>query len=112
MKDSNNMSLTKFAASSKKTTGNFLPDGGRASGISDELRLAGVDFAGDKLMARFVNGGAVAVNLNRYPRLERATPSQRNKWRLIGKGSGVHWENLDEDLSVENLLFASAKIAA
>lgn len=105
------MSLTKFTASSKKTTGNSLPDGGRASGISDELRLAGVDFAGDKLIARFANGDSVVVNLNRYPRLERATLSQRSKWRLIGKGSGVHWEKLDEDLSVENLLFASAKIS-
>src|SRR5882724_1561759 len=100
------MNSTKFSASSKRTTGISSPGGGRASGISDELRLAGVDFAGGKLIARFVNGGAVAVNLNRYPRLQQATPAQRNKWRLIGKGSGVHWENLDEDLSVENLLFA------
>jgi hypothetical protein len=112
MKDSNSMSLTKFSTSSKKTTSVSLPGGGRASGISDELRLAGVDFTSDKLIARFINGSTVSVNLNRYPRLQRATPAQRNKWRLIGRGLGVHWENLDEDLSVENLLFASAKIAA
>jgi len=84
-------------------------NGGRASGISDGLRLAGVAFAGGKLIARFVNGSEVSVNVNRYPRLARATAAQRNKWRLIGKGSGVHWESVDEDLSVENLLFASAK---
>ena len=105
------MSLTKFPTSSKRTTHISSPNGGRASGISDELRLAGVDFAADKIVARFVNGSAIAVNLDRYPRLQQATPAQRNKWRVIGKGSGVHWENLDEDLSVENLLFASAKTA-
>jgi len=68
-----------------------------------------VDFAAGKVIARFVNGSSITVNLNRYPRLQQATPAQRNKWRLIGRGSGVHWEGLDEDLSVENLLFASAK---
>jgi hypothetical protein len=73
------------------------------------LRLASVDFVGDKLIARFANGSEVSVDVNRYPRLRRATLVQRNKWRLIGKGAGIHWESLDEDLSVENLLFASAK---
>jgi hypothetical protein len=68
-----------------------------------------VDFAAGKLIARFANGSRVAVDLRRYPRLQQATPAQQDKWRLIGKGSGVHWEVLDEDLSVENLLFASAK---
>jgi hypothetical protein len=71
-----------------------------------------VDFADGKLIARFVNGSTIAVKLNRYPRLQQATHAQRKKWRLIGRGSGVHWEGLDEDLSVENLLFASAKTAA
>ena len=90
---------------------NFLPGSGRTSGISDEMRLAGVAFEGDALVARFLNGSIISVDLNHYPRLRQATPVQRNKWRLIGKGLGVHWENLDEDLSVENLLFASAKAA-
>jgi hypothetical protein len=44
--------------------------------------------------------------------LHRATPAQRKKWWLIGKGLGVRWESLDEDLSVENLLFATSKTAA
>ena len=61
-----------------------------ASGISDGLLLAGVAFAGDKLIARFGNGSSVSVQVNRYPRLQNATPAQRNKWRLIGKGSGIH----------------------
>ena len=76
------------------------------------MRLAGVAFEGEALVARFINGSKISVDLTRYPRLQQATPGQRNKWRLIGKGSGVHWENLDEDLSVENLLFANAKALA
>ena len=77
--------------------------------ISNPLRLAGIEFHGDTLVARLTSGDGISVDLNRYPRLRQATPVQRNKWRLIGKGLGVHWENLDEDLSVENLLFANAK---
>ena len=78
-------------------------------GSTNELRLARVDFAGNKLIARFVNGSTISVDLNRYRRLKQAAPAQRNRWRLIGKGSGIHWESLDEDLSVGNLLFTSAK---
>jgi hypothetical protein len=73
------------------------------------MRLADVAFKGDALIARFVNGSTISVSLNRYPRLLQATTVERNKWRLIGKGMGIHWQNLDEDLSVENLLFASVK---
>ena len=106
------MNSTKSSTSLKRTTRASSPNGGRASGISDDLRLAGVEFVGDKLIARFINGSRVSVNVSRYPRLEQATAKQRNKWRLIGKGSGIHWERLDEDLSLENLLFASAKTPA
>ena len=83
---------------------NFLPGSGRTSGISDEMRLAGVAFEGDALVARFLNGSIISVDLNHYPRLQQATPFQRKKWRLIGKGLGVHWENLDEDLSVQGIV--------
>jgi hypothetical protein len=39
-----------------------------------------------------------------FPRLLHATAAERKKWRLIGKGEGIHWENIDEDISVEGLL--------
>lgn len=68
-----------------------------------------MDFVGNKLIARFVNGSRISVKVNRYPLLEHATAKQRNNWRLIGKGSGIHWKSIDADLSVENLLFANAK---
>jgi hypothetical protein len=112
MKDSNRMNSIKSSASSKKTATTSSTNGGRASGTSDRLLLAGVEFAGNKLIARFINGSTVSVNVKHYPRLQSATLAQRNKWRLIGQGSGIHWTGIDEDLSVENLLFASSKARA
>lgn len=109
MKASNTMNFTKSAASSKYTGTSSLSNGARVSGTSEQLRLTDVAFRGDKLIARFANGGAVTVNLKRYPRLQNASPAQRVKWRLTGRGLGIHWEEIDEDLSVENLLFAAAK---
>ena len=105
------MSLTKFSTSSKTTTSSSSPLGARTLATSEALRLASVAFENGRLVARFVNGSSVSVALTRYPRLQKATTAQRNKWRLVGKGFGIHWESLDEDLSVENLLFASAKAA-
>ncbi len=50
------------------------------------------------------DGRTVSVPLAWYPRLYHATAAERTGWRLIGKGQGIHWEQLDEDISVENLL--------
>jgi hypothetical protein len=44
------------------------------------------------------------VPLAWFPRLLHATPEERDRWRLIGKGQGIYWEDIDEDISVENLL--------
>ena len=44
------------------------------------------------------------LDLTSYPRLIHARPEERNNWRLIGAGEGVHWPDLDEDISVEMLL--------
>jgi hypothetical protein len=84
-------------------------NGARGLAISKQLRLTRIDFVGDMLVARFTNGGTISVDVRRYPRLWQATPAQRRKWRLIGTGLGVHWAEIDEDLSVENLLYAGAK---
>jgi hypothetical protein len=48
------------------------------------------------------------VPLAWYPRLLHGTPEERGHWRLIGKGHGIHWPELDEDVSVENLLAGKA----
>jgi len=47
---------------------------------------------------------SISVPLKWYPRLRFGTPSERRNWRLIGDGEGIQWPDLDEDLSVENIL--------
>ncbi len=58
----------------------------------------------DTLTAELSDGRTISVPLSWYPRLIHATPEERNNWRLIGTGEGVHWPDLDEDISVEMLL--------
>ena len=58
----------------------------------------------DTLSVDLSDGRTISVPLEWFPRLVQATAEERNNWRLIGKGHGIHWENLDEDISVEGLL--------
>ena len=58
----------------------------------------------DTLTVDLSDGRTISVPLGWYPRLEYSTPEERAKWRLIGKGQGIHWEDIDEDISVEGLL--------
>lgn len=58
----------------------------------------------DTLTAELVDGRTVSVPLAWYPRLLHGSPAERANWRLIGPGNGIHWEALDEDISVDNLL--------
>lgn len=58
----------------------------------------------DQLSVDLDDGRTITVPLAWYPRLVRGTASERNDWRLIGGGHGIHWEALDEDISVEGLL--------
>jgi hypothetical protein len=51
------------------------------------------------------DGRTISVPVAWYPRLLHATPKERNNWRLIAKGEGIHWPDLDEDISIENILF-------
>lgn len=64
----------------------------------------GVEVSDDALRVELVDGRAVSVPLLWYPRLAHATPGERQHGRLIGRGEGIHWPDLDEDISVENLL--------
>ena len=57
----------------------------------------------DTLTAELSDGRAISVPLAWYPRLVHATPEERINWKLIG-GEGIHWPDLDEDISVEGLL--------
>lgn len=58
----------------------------------------------DTLCVDLSDGRTISVSLSWYPRLLHATPAERKRWRLIGRGLGIHWEDLDEDISVEGLL--------
>jgi len=58
----------------------------------------------DTLTVDLADGRSISVPLAWYPRLAHGTPTERSNWRLIGRGEGIHWPDLDEDISVENLL--------
>jgi hypothetical protein len=58
----------------------------------------------DRLSVELMDGRAIAVPLAWYPRLANATPAQRNHWEIAGGGYGIHWPEIDEDLSTEGLL--------
>ena len=58
----------------------------------------------DKLTVDLADGRSLVVPLAWYPRLLSATPAQRANWRVAGGGFGIHWPDIDEDLSTEGLL--------
>lgn len=64
----------------------------------------GLSVTGDTLSVELSDGRTIAVPLAWYPRLAHATPKERSSWRLIAGGRGIHWPDLDEDISVDNLL--------
>ena len=63
-----------------------------------------VSFTKDSLRVRLADGREVSAPLVWFPRLKTATARQRKNWRLIGGGVGIHWPDVDEDISVEGLL--------
>jgi len=58
----------------------------------------------DELRVSLSDGRTIAAPLTWYPRLLHGSSQERADWRLIGRGAGIHWEALDEDISVEGLL--------
>jgi Protein of unknown function (DUF2442) len=58
----------------------------------------------DELTVHLVDGRRISAPLVWYPRLLHANPAQRNDWELIGEGEGIHWHQIDEDLSVAGIL--------
>lgn len=63
-----------------------------------------VSFGDETLIVDLVDGRTLTVPSAWYPRLAHGMPAERANWRLIGRGEGIHWLDLDEDLSVEGLL--------
>ncbi len=78
------------------------------STLAIEIRLALAENASvteDSLIVDLDDGRTISVPLAWFPRLLHGTEEERNNWRLIGKGEGIHWPDLDEDISVEGILF-------
>jgi len=63
-----------------------------------------VKVTGHALVVELRDGRSVSVPIDWYPRLAEGRPSERRRWELIGPGIGIHWPDLDEDISVEGLL--------
>lgn len=61
-------------------------------------------FDGNNLCLLLSDGHEITTALSKFPRLQKATDKQRQNWRLIGKGRGIHWADIDEDISVSALL--------
>jgi len=72
--------------------------------INKSIIASEVWFQDQKLYIRLDDGREIAVPIEWFPSLRNATDEQRNNWRLIGGGEGIHWKDLDEDILVEALL--------
>ncbi len=72
--------------------------------INKSNRAVDVSFTDAKMILFIEDGREIAFPLEWFPKLRNASIEQLNKWRFIGEGEGIHWEELDEDISVEKLL--------
>jgi len=63
-----------------------------------------VEVTEDTLIVDLQDGRTISVPLAWYPRLLHGSPAERANWRLIGQGEGIHWPDLDEDISIQHLL--------
>ncbi len=63
-----------------------------------------VEITDDTITVDLSDGRTISAPLAWYPRLSHGTPDERKCWRLIAEGLGIHWPDLDEDVSIENLL--------
>lgn len=72
--------------------------------LESEPLATGVSFSEDMFHVSLDDGREISVPLAWFPRLLRGTPEQRQDWELIGVGEGIHWPDLDEDISVAGIL--------
>ena len=69
-----------------------------------EAMASDVWFDSDMIHVRLLDGREISAPLEWFPRLRDVSDEQRKNWRLIGRGIGIHWEDIDEDISVASLL--------
>jgi len=72
---------------------------------TQHVRVISVVVADDLLTVELSDGRTISAPLSWYPRLCHGSSDERSEWRLIGDGRGIHWPQLDEDISVEHLTF-------
>ncbi len=72
-----------------------------------EPRLSSVQVTDDEIIARLVDGRTISVPLVWSWRLTEATLEQRRKFEILGDGQGIHWPDVDEDISIEGMLYGS-----
>ncbi len=72
--------------------------------LKADERISGVSFSADSLSVSLMDGRTISVPLAWYPRLLYASREQLANWKISGGGYGIHWPDLDEDLSTEGLL--------
>jgi hypothetical protein len=72
------------------------------------VRAVTVEISNDTLFVDLNDGRRIGVPLEWFPRLKQGNSDERKRWRLIGYGEGIHWEDLDEDINVEDLLAGRA----
>lgn len=72
--------------------------------LEAELLIQSVQFREDRLVVELSDGRSLGTPVAWYPRLDAATEAQRARWRLIGRGVGIHWPDIDEDLSLDGML--------
>jgi hypothetical protein len=71
---------------------------------SHSLDAMGVEVTDESIIVVLSDGRTISAPIEWYPRLMHAKKEEREAWEIIGKGEGIHWEALDEDLSVEGLM--------
>lgn len=72
--------------------------------VNTDERVETVEYSADSLIVGLKDGRRISVPIEWYPRLARASESDLANWRISGGGYGIHWPDLDEDLSTEGLL--------
>jgi len=89
----------------KNIKGNFWRGGMTTLAIKLDLPYAeNVMVTEDTLNVDLSDGRTISVPLTWFPRLVHASREQRDNWRLIGRGHGIHWDDIDEDVSVEGII--------
>ena len=72
--------------------------------MGKDERITDVRISDEELIVRLKDGRTITVPLAWYPKLLDATPKERKNWKVAGGGYGIHWPDIDEDLSTEGLL--------